>query len=254
MRMKPSVRSVLALTALAAVAGCSSNALPLIPVPKNDEQSALPRWYPEKPWTARDADSRIYVEGKIVFDTDKATIRPNTSEKVLLTLLQFVTEHPEVTLVRIEGHTDDRGGDEHNQDLSARRALSVADWLVDHGVENTRLLAVGFGKTRPIAPNNRSDGMQENRRTEFHVAEVNGRPFIIKDPANGGFALSVKSAEQKRLEREAALHPKAPPKAKPFVPEGDVAKPLDVNKVLRAEARDRERKERMLSPQAEDKN
>lgn len=244
------VAAAIALTALPLVEGCGDNRLPQIAVPKNDEQAALPRWYPERPWSAKDGDSRIYIEGKIVYDTDKATIRPGTSEKVLQTLLQFITEHPEVTLVRIEGHTDSRGGDELNMDLSARRALSVCDWLVDHGVDYTRLLAVGFGKTRPIAPNDRPDGMQENRRTEFHVAEVNGRPFITKDPANGGYALIVKSKEERDAEREAMLHPKPPPKLKPFVPTGDVVEPVDVNKILRAQAKERERKERMQAPQA----
>lgn len=253
-RRHAAAAAALALAALpfvAGVAGCWNNALPLIQVPRSDEQLALPRWYPERPWTAKDADSRIYVEGKIIFDSDKATIRAGTSEKVLQTLLSFLNEHPEVTMVRVEGHTDDRASDEHNMDLSARRALTVCDWLVDHGIENTRLLAVGFGETRPIAPNHRADGMQENRRTEFHVAEVNGRPFILKDPANGGYAIFVKSAEQRRAEREALLHPPAPPKAKPFVAEGDVVKPVDVNKVVRAQNKERDKKERLLPPSGE---
>jgi OOP family OmpA-OmpF porin len=250
---RPSRRTVaaaaIALSAMPIAVGCGGNELPKIPVPRNDEQAALPRWYPERPWTAKDGDTRIYIEGKIVFDTDKDTIRSGESEKVLKTLLAFAVGHPEVTLLRIEGHTDDRASDEHNQDLSARRAMRVCDWLVDNGIDNTRLLAVGFGKTRPIAPNERPDGRQENRRTEFHVAEVNGRPFIIKDPANGGYALIVKSAEQRRLEREALLHPPLPPKLRPFVAERDVVKPIDVNTLLRAQAKERERKERTQSPQ-----
>src|SRR5262249_25694082 len=143
--LTPAAAAVVALAALPI--GCGDNRLPNVPVPRADEQPALPRWYPEAPWSAKDGVSRVYIEGKIVFDTDKATIRSGSSLKVLLTLLQFMNEHPEVSLLRVEGHTDSRASDEHNMDLSARRALAVCDWLVDHGVDNTRLLAVGFGKT-----------------------------------------------------------------------------------------------------------
>jgi outer membrane protein OmpA-like peptidoglycan-associated protein len=231
-RRKLALDAVLAATAvfsLVAIApGCGSNALPAIPVPKPTEQAPLPKWYPEAPWVASGGQSRIFIEGKIVFDTDKATIRPG-SEKVLKTLLQFLNEHAEVTLLRVEGHTDATATEEHNQELSARRALAVCDWLVDHGVDNTRLLAVGFGESRPLGPNERAEGRQENRRTEFHVAEINGRPFVSgdkggKDPTAGGYVLLVKSAEERRKEKELAAMPRVVPKLKPFVPTGDEVK------------------------------
>jgi OOP family OmpA-OmpF porin len=231
---KAGVAAAVLLAALPLAGACSDNRLPPNPVPRPDGQAALPRWYPESPWSAKEGNSRIYIEGKIIFDTDRATIRPG-SEKVLQTLLRFTMEHPEVTLVRIEGHTDSTASAEYNQELSARRSLTVCDWLVDHGVDHTRLLAVGFGLTRPIATNESGAGRQENRRTEFHVAEVNGRLFLNKDPTAGGYTLIVKTAEERRREKEAALHPVFHPKLPPWHPTGDVIKPVEVKPDVRAE-------------------
>jgi outer membrane protein OmpA-like peptidoglycan-associated protein len=215
--------------AVAAVAigaqGCWDNRLPPRDLPKADEQHALPRWYPEAPWSEKGAQSQVFIEGKIVFDTNKAVIRPG-SERKLETLLQFLKEHPEVTRLRIEGHTDAQASEEHNQELSARRALAVADWLVDHGVQNTRLIAVGFGESRPLGPNELAAGRSENRRTEFHVAEVNGRPFLGKDPYAGGLALEVSSREERKQRSEQPARPPLPPQRKAFIPTGDEIKPV----------------------------
>jgi len=116
-------------------------------VPTSDERVALPKWYPERPWSATEGVSRIYLEGKIVFDTDKATIRPGPSERVLVTLLAFANEHPEVTLIRVEGHTDTVGAPDMNKALSEQRANSVADYLVTKfGIDRSRLTPVGMGE------------------------------------------------------------------------------------------------------------
>lgn len=203
-------------------AACSDNRLPQVPVPRESSNKALPRWYPEAPWSAKDGDSRVLIEGKIVFETDKAEIRPG-SEKVLNTLLQFLNEHTEVTRLRIEGHTDSTASDEYNQELSARRALAVCNWLVDRNIEHTRLLAVGFGESKPRAPNEVAVGRAENRRTEFHVAEVNGRLFKGKDATAGGMALEVPSAEDRKKSQAKVEPPKAEP-PKTFTPTGDEVK------------------------------
>jgi outer membrane protein OmpA-like peptidoglycan-associated protein len=209
--------------------GCGDNRLPPVPVPKPDYQRPLPAWYPEAPWSAKEGKSQIFIEGKIVFDTDKATIRPG-SEKVLSTLLQFLKEHAEVTRLRVSGHTDSMASDEHNQELSAQRALTVCHWLVDHGIDHMRLMAVGFGESKPIAPNEVAEGRSENRRTEFHVAEVNGRPFGGGDGTNGGMVLDVLSTEQRRLEQERLAKPKTvAPVIKTFKATGDELKELKPN-------------------------
>ena len=85
-----------------------------------------------------------------------------------------------------------------------------------------RLLpAVGFGESRPIAPNDTPAGMAENRRTEFHVVEVNGRLFQNRDPTNGGYVLDVQSIEERKLARERIAQPRAVPKKKVFTATGN---------------------------------
>lgn len=228
---KAAAAAVALATLPAAAAGCYDNSLPNVPVPRPEGQRPPPPWFPEQPWSEKSAETRIYIEGKIVFDTAKATIRPE-SEQVLKKLLEFLQAHPEVTRVRIEGHTDSRASDDVNQDLSARRALAVCDWLVDQGVDHARLIAVGFGESRPLAPNELAEGRDDNRRTEFHVAEVRGRPFLGKDPYNGGFALVVKSKEEREREKEAERLARLPPPAPPpYKKTGDEVKDVNVTEL-----------------------
>jgi outer membrane protein OmpA-like peptidoglycan-associated protein len=229
---KRGLRPLAALVLTLIAAACGDNALPNVAVPKAEAQKPLPAWYPEAPWSATAGKSQVLIQGKVVFDTNKATIRPG-SEKVLKTLLQFLNEHPEVTRLRIEGHTDARASEDVNMELSAKRSLAVADWLVDNGIDHTRVIAVGFGESRPLGPNDQEAGRSDNRRTEFHVAEVNGRPFAGKDPYNGGFALEVLSVaerKKKKEEEEKARRVvfKLPP---PFKPTGDQVKQVDQSAV-----------------------
>lgn len=186
---------------------CACSELPPArPVPSNDAKSKPPGWFPQPPWTAAGADGRNFLEGKVVFKTGSAALRPE-SMRVLQDLLTYLNANPDVTRLRIEGHTDVRAGEDYNQKLSERRALAVADWLVDQGIDSDRLLAVAFGELRPLWPQKTKDALQENRRAEFHVAEVNGNRFQGDDPTNGGLVLYVKSKAEREAERTKAAPP-----------------------------------------------
>lgn len=103
----------------------------------------------------------------IYFDNDKDTIKP-ISRKVLDKAVAVLQEFPE-TLWMIEGHTDSNGARDHNMDLSKRRAESVKNYLVEHGVDAGRLTTAGYGPDQPIADNKTSRGRAQNRRIEFKL-------------------------------------------------------------------------------------
>jgi OmpA-OmpF porin, OOP family len=128
---------------------------------------------------------RLGVPGNIVYETGKAIIKPE-SEPTLNALKQFMEQNKNFTRIRVEGHTDNVGKPEDNMKLSTERAMAVVNWMAEHGIPKDRLLAVGFGDTKPIADNKTEDGRAQNRRTEFHLAEVEGKPFLGRDETAGG--------------------------------------------------------------------
>lgn len=103
------------------------------------------------------------------------------SEVALEHIRGYLAAKDYVTTMRIEAHVS--GPDA--QALSERRALSVARWLVAHGVECTRLLPVGFGDSKPVADNATPEGRAQNTRVEAVNAALRGR-LIGGMPADGG--------------------------------------------------------------------
>jgi outer membrane protein OmpA-like peptidoglycan-associated protein len=104
----------------------------------------------------------------VLFDTGKFNLRPIAREK-LARLAGIVLAHPGLNL-DIEGHTDSTGSDELNQKLSDQRAESVRKYLIEQGLTETSLIAVGFGKSMPVADNSTAAGRQQNRRVEIIVS------------------------------------------------------------------------------------
>jgi OmpA-OmpF porin, OOP family len=118
---------------------------------------------------ARIVGQTIQILDQVRFATASAKIvRGPESEEVLDAVLKIMKELP-LLKVRVEGHTDNRGGKTFNQGLSARRAAAVRMWLVMHGIDVARLESAGFGQSRPLQPNETDDGRRKNRRVEFHI-------------------------------------------------------------------------------------
>ena len=113
-------------------------------------------------------EEKIIITQKIHFEFNRSNIRP-ISYPILNDVVELLKRNPQIAQVRVEGHTDWVGGDAYNKILSQRRAQSVVNYLVQHGVERSRLVPVGYGESRPIADNNTTEGRAKNRRTEFTV-------------------------------------------------------------------------------------
>lgn len=112
--------------------------------------------------------SEIEILKQVQFATGSATILP-TSYPILDEVYRLLDVNEEITLLSIEGHTDDRGSDELNDKLSKDRAASCMNYLVQKGIEPGRLTSDGFGERKPLADNNTAEGRQKNRRVEFHI-------------------------------------------------------------------------------------
>ncbi len=124
--------------------------------------------------------SQIDVLGNIEFDTGSDKINPTPqSIGILTTLASAGKMYPQITKLRVEGHTDSDGNEVDNQRLSERRAQSVVKWLVDNGIDSNRLIGVGCGSRDPIGDNNTAEGKQRNRRTEFDIEEAMGKRFEL---------------------------------------------------------------------------
>jgi OOP family OmpA-OmpF porin len=104
---------------------------------------------------------------KIFFDFDKTSLRPESFPE-LNRVVSFLNENPS-TKIEIAGHTDSMGTNQYNDVLSQGRAEAVMEYLVHEGIQNYRVVAVGYGENKPEATNQTDEGRQTNRRVEFKV-------------------------------------------------------------------------------------
>lgn len=116
----------------------------------------------------------IVFSSAILFDVNRADLRPGVMAS-LDTLAASLERYPETVLV-VVGHTDSDGTEAHNQALSERRAEAVAGRLLQQGIMDERMRAIGMGETTPIAPNDTPENKQRNRRVEIGIVPVTQEP------------------------------------------------------------------------------
>jgi OmpA-OmpF porin, OOP family len=120
---------------------------------------------------ARLDKDRITILEPIKFRPASAALLIDSSP-VLQTVARILKEHPELSKIRVEGHTDNRGNKAMNKTLSAKRAAAVVQWLVSKGgIAKGRLTSVGVGVESPIESNDTEAGREANRRVEFRIVE-----------------------------------------------------------------------------------
>lgn len=110
----------------------------------------------------------ITIRRQVHFGTGTAAIQPD-SRQLLDSVVDALLKNPQILQVEIQGHTDNRGGQAFNMQLSQARADAVRDYLVKNGIAPDRLLAKGYGPTRPKAPNITPAQRARNRRVEFMI-------------------------------------------------------------------------------------
>ncbi len=119
------------------------------------------------PKGVRVTDTEIVIEEKIFFETGKAVIL-SKSFSILNSVAQAMKDYDQIR-IEVQGHTDSDGSANYNRKLSASRANSVRDYLIDAGIDGQRLEAKGYGEDKPIDTNATEEGKERNRRVEFKI-------------------------------------------------------------------------------------
>jgi outer membrane protein OmpA-like peptidoglycan-associated protein len=107
----------------------------------------------------------VSFDSDVLFSIDSAVLS-GSARGALDEVASVFIEHPKTAIIS-QGHTDSTGSEEHNQDLSERRARAVANYLVGQGVDDSRITSIGYGEGHPVASNETDSGRRANRRVDL---------------------------------------------------------------------------------------
>ena len=131
-----------------------------------------------------------FENGKLVLNTP-VSFRTGSDElteegkESLKGVKDFLLQKEYISSLRVEGHLDNTLSESSSLELSKKRAISACKWLVENGIDCKRLVAVGFGSTKPVAANDSPENKSQNRRMEFIPAALRGKA-IAGLPLDGG--------------------------------------------------------------------
>jgi peptidoglycan-associated lipoprotein len=195
--MKAKLVAALGIAAMVVAAACSSPPEEVAPQPDPDSiareqarrdsiaraqalQDSIRRAQAEQERIRREAEEAARREaaitarvkdmlaGMIHFDFDRSDVRAGQDESVLEQKLRILQANSALRL-EITGHCDERGSDEYNMALGMRRANAAKQWLVDHGIAESRLTVRSMGEERPMAMGSTEEAWEQNRRDEFAI-------------------------------------------------------------------------------------
>src|SRR5580704_11197656 len=163
---------------LVGLAACASHPKPsptLAPPPPSPPSRAVSRPTPAPPLApvtssilpGSSKDFVVNVGDRVYFDVDQYSVRPD-AEPILAAQASWLARYPSVQ-VRIEGNCDERGTEEYNMALGARRANSLKTFLVSHGVSTGRIATVSYGKEHPIDSGSGDQAWQHNRNARTDI-------------------------------------------------------------------------------------
>jgi OmpA-OmpF porin, OOP family len=140
-------------------------------------------------------ENQIVILDKIYFETDSAEIQKR-SYPIIDAVAATLIGNPNVALIEIQGHADERSSDEYNIKLTRDRAAAVLEALVQRGVDRTRMRSGGYGERCPIDPSHNEPAWEKNRRVEFKIIETIDGPTGVEVACPAGQAL-IPTAKKK---------------------------------------------------------
>ena len=136
-------------------------------------------------------NNQLLIDKPVVFKTGTAELAEE-NDATLKQVKSFLESKKYISLLRIEGHVNADASE--GQTLSEKRALAVYNWLVKNGVDCKRIIATGFGSSKPVADNTTAEGKTQNSRIVFALAALNGKA-IGGMPLDGGGKMASEFCE-----------------------------------------------------------